>query len=119
MTNQKLENVIESVKDFYYGPLMPAVLCAGFYGTFAVNGFYRGFNNMPIAPENFSQVSGGDITAAVVGGASELAAIVDGLTSKRYSDGARSAAGIIGLPIMAVLTHAVGYALGKGIQSIN
>ena len=116
MKNQKLQNIVESAKDLYYGPLMPAIFCAGFYGTFAVNGFYRGFHNMPITPEHLDQVTGGDITAAVVGGASELVAIVDGLSSKRYSDGARSAAGIIGLPIIGALTHAIGYAIGKVLQ---
>lgn len=119
MKNKILENVIESAKDFYYGSLMPAVLCVGFYGTFAANGFYRGFNNLPIAPEHINQFTGGDITSAVVGGAFELAAVVDGLTTKRYSDGARSAAGIIGLPFMAALIHASGYAAGRAVQKIN
>lgn len=119
-TMKKLEHVVESVKDFYHNSsITPALVCVGFYGAFVANGFYRGFNNMPIAPETLNQFTAGDVTAAVTGGALELAAIVDGLKTDRYFDGARSAAGIVGLPILAVLTHAVGYALGRGVQQIS
>jgi hypothetical protein len=117
---KNLNDLVESAKDFYYtSPLMPVLICAGFYGTIAANGFYRGFNNMPIVPENLSQVTKGDITAVAVAGTFEIAGIIDGLTTDRYSDGARCAAGMVGLPIIGALTHALGYAIGKGVQHIN
>lgn len=120
MTNPKLGKIIDFLEDFYYSSsLAPALICAGFYGTIAANGFYRGFNNMPIVPETLSQVTKGDIAAVTVAAGFEIAGIIDGLTSDRYSDGARAAAGMVGLPIIGALTHGIGYAIGKGVQHIN
>ena len=119
MINRILDDLVENAKDFYYGPAMPGLICAGFYGTIAANGFYRGFHNMPIMPEHLNQVTKGDITAIAVAGAGEIAMTIDGLTTHSYFDGARCAAGMVGLPIIGAFTHGIGYALGKVVQHIS
>ena len=121
MKNKKLENAIEKAKDFYYfcynSDMAPIVVSIGFYGMFAANGFYRGFNNMPAAPEHLSQLTFGDKFAVGTVGVLETSLIVDGLRSDRYSDGFRTVACFVGMPILAGLTHILGYTAGKALSN--
>ena len=119
MINEKLESAIEGVQDFWYNSnIAPVLVCLGFYGTFAANGFYRGFNNMPVAPEHLNQVLVGEKAAVGIAGILEASLLVDGLKSERYSDGFRTVACLIGMPILGALTHAAGYAVGSALNKL-
>lgn len=108
MTNQTLEYII------YGMPGQIATLAC--LGTAAVNGFYRGYNNMTPLPEDRSQMITPDKITCITAGIKTAPIIAEEVTDGDPGNSGYHFVELFGLTIAGAITYGLGYFAGNAIQ---